>query len=486
MKRLIPFVLAVCCAVGLISGSVTALTEQSDDLVFREVVKYGDPEALAGRVIHSGIQSGEHMEWRTTYNFASENTYDTEFVFTQKVEREQEEISRTYMEVYTTNGMGVSTSGDMSLRNTGYGDMVRAVAAITPAGETREMNLKLRDYVEYHALSVGIHYVTDEVYCSETVSNWDHIVGTWHDETTDFDQWLLENHNFCYRDFSDLFRFPVAEDEIVEVSTTRDDAGNLVSMGFNNLNSPEINVICALNDQGAYCIPVFRKDNQPLRGEYRYGMGIYFIPWREVPGSGQYTFRGEERTQIPTVTLDVENAENILPMEDTAIVYGLEVLEDSSIARMISLEGDTYYLTEIDLEKREITSRLEVLQKDPEVESYWPNWQIRDNLMIIEACDNLALITLDGEPELEFSVPLGPVEEGYWGAVDDYAGMHYDGEKLVLAGGRGFYDDRALVVQVFDKSGPLYWGEYTCSVFACNDPGASPYIANRENWLIIE
>ena len=66
MKRLIPFVLAVCCAVGLISGSVTALTEQSDDLVFREVVKYGGPEALAGRVIHSGIQSGEHMEWQTT------------------------------------------------------------------------------------------------------------------------------------------------------------------------------------------------------------------------------------------------------------------------------------------------------------------------------------------------------------------------------------------------------------------------------------
>ena len=193
MKRLIPFVLAVCCAVGLISGSVTALTEQSDDLVFREVVKYGDPEALAGRVIHSGIQSGEHMEWRTTYNFASENTYDTEFVFTQKVEREQEEISRTYMEVYTTNGMGVSTSGDMSLRNTPYGDLIRAVAAITPAGETREMNLKLRDYVEYHALSVGIHYVTDEVYCSETVSNWDHIVGTWHDETTDFDQWLRKS-----------------------------------------------------------------------------------------------------------------------------------------------------------------------------------------------------------------------------------------------------------------------------------------------------
>lgn len=486
MKRLIPFVLAICCAVGLISGSVTALTEQSDDLVFTEVVKYGDPEALAGRVIQSGIQSGEHMEWRTTYNFYGENTYDTEFVFTQKVEREQEEISRTYMEVYTTGGMGGSTTGAMSLRNTPYGDMIRAVAAITPTGETKEMNLKLRDYVQYHAMSVDIQYVTDDVYCSEIVSNWDHFVGTWHDETTDFDQWLMENHNFCYRDFCDLFRFPVAEDEIVEISATRDAAGNLVSLNYNCPYGPEISVICALNDQGAYCIPVFRKDDQPLQGEYRDGMGIYFIPWREVPGLSQYVLNGGVRTQIPTVTLDVDKAENILPMENMAMVYGLEVVEDSSIARMISLEGDTYYLTEIDLQKREITSRLEVLKKDPDVSNYWPNWQIRDNLMILEACDILALITLDGEPRLEFAVPLGPVEEGYWGAVDDYAGMHYDGEKLVLAGGRGFYDDRSLVVQVFDRTGPLYWGEYTCSIFACNDPGASPYIANRENWLVIE
>ena len=87
---------------------------------------------------------------------------------------------------------------------------------------------------------------------------------------------------------------------------------------------------------------------------------------------------------------------------------------------------------------------------------------------------------------LEFTVALGPVEEGYWDVVDDYADMYYDGEKLTLAGGRGFYDQRSLVVMVFDKSGPLYWGEYECSIFQCNDPGASPYIINRQTWLVIE
>ena len=485
MKRLIPFLIAAACCVGLILGSATALTEQSDDLVFTEVVRYGDPAALDGRVIEAGIQSGEHMAWRTTYTFAGENTYDTEFLFTQTVERNQEVTNRTYMEVYVTNGMGGSTTGEMELRNTGYGDMVRAVAAVTSAGETGEMNLKLRDYVEYHALSVDIHYITDEMYCSENVDNWDWFVSRWNDDTPDFDQWLMDEQNYCYVDFSELFRFPVGEHEIVHISATRDDQGNLVSMNYNNLNGPEINVICALNDRGAYCIPVFRRDDQPLQGEYRDGMGIYFIPWREVEGQYQNVWQGNTTVQRQVVTLDVDKAENILPMEDDAIVYGLEVDEEGRFARMISLEGDAYYLTEIDLAGGEIRSRLEILKKELDAGYYWPNWKIQGELMILEACEKLAVITLDGVPELEFAVPLGAAADGYWDVRDDYGAMYFDGERLTLAAARGAYDGRALMVQVYDKTGPLYWGEYHCSIFACNDPGASPYINNWEKPIVI-
>ena len=485
MKRLIAFLSAVICAAGAMVFSASALVKKSDDLIFTEIVRYGDPAVLDGRVIESGIQCGEHMEWRTVYTFAGENSYDTEFIFTQKVEREQETERRAYMEAYVTNGMGGSTSGEMTLRNTGYGEMVRAVAAVTSAGETKEMNLKLRDYVQYHALTLDINYVTDAAYCSEMVDIFDHIMNRWDDDQMDFEQWLLQNANYCYSDFVELFRFPVQEDEIVNVSATRDHVGNLVSMGYNNLNGPEISVICALNDQGAYCIPVFRKDDQPLQGEYRDGMGLYFIPWREVPGSDRYVLQGQERKQIPTVTLDVDRAENILPMDDLAIVYGLEVDEGSGFARMISLEGDTYYLTEIDLAAGEIKNRLAVLEKEPDAEYCWPNWEIQGELMILEASDYLALVTLGDAPVLEFAIPLGEAKDGYWDVRDDCGAIHYDGEKLILVGARGFHDDRSLAVQVFDKTGPLFWGEYTCSIFACNDPGASPYIHNREKTVVI-
>lgn len=485
MKRLIGFLLAVLCAAGGISGSAWAMAEQSDDLVFTEVVRYGDPSALDGRVIESGIQCGDHMAWKTVYSFGGENVYDTEFLFTQEEMREESGDRRAYMEVYTSNGLGGSTTGGMGLRNTGYGEMVRAVAAVTPAGEQKEMNLKLKDYLDYHALSLDLYYVTDEYYCAEGVDIWDHITARWSDDTMDFEQWLAAEASVCYTKFSQLFRFPVGEEEIVEISATRDDAGNLVSVSYNSPHGPEISVVCTVNDQGAYCIPVFRKDNKPLQGEYRDGMGIYFIPWMELEGQYQYVNRGATREQVQLITLDVDKAENILPMDDEAMVYGLEVNEDDTVARMISLEDGVYVLTEIDLENRRIQNRLEVLTAAEDSGYYWPTWQIREDLMILEACEQVALIRLEETPVLEFAVPLDGVKGGFWDVIDDYAAMHYDGEKLVLAACRGFYDARSLVVMAFDRTGPVYWGEYECSVFACNDPGHSPYIHNWEKPLVI-
>lgn len=487
MKRLIAFLLAICACVGLIAGSAAALTARSGDLEFTEVVRFGDPAALDGRTIRSGIVCGDHMTWQTVYSFDGENAYDTRFLFTQQVEREEQYVQRAYMEAYTTNGMGGSTTGGFKLRNTGYGDAVRAVAAVTGAGETREMNLKLADYVQYHALNLDLHYITDKYYCAEGVDLWDYITTRWDDDISDFDQWIAVEASACYQKFSQLFRFPVGEEEIVEVSATRDDAGILSSVGYNNLNGPEISVICALNDLGAYCIPVFQKDGQPLKGEYRDGMGIYFIPWKELAGQYQYVNRGYTREQVQVITLDVDRAENILPMEESSVVYGMEVSEDGSVGRMISLEEGVYVLTEIDFVNRQIKSRLELLEVTGDFDYvYWPTWMIRGDLMILEACEQLALIHLGDTPALEFAVSMEQVKDGFWDAMDDYSGLHYDGEKLIIAACRGFYDQRSLVVMVFDRTGPLYWGEYECSVFSCNDPGYSPYIHSWEKPLVIQ
>ena len=479
MKRLIAFLAAVICAVGAIVFSISALVQKSDDLVFTEIVRYGDPAAMDGRVIEAGIRSGNHMEWQTTYTFDGENAYHTEFLFSQSGMSEKPLEKGSDMEVYMTGGFGGSTSGGMELRNTGYGELFRAVAVITPAGEQREMNLKLSDYQDYHTLCMDINYVSEKYYCSEHVDIFEHIAVTWSSDEDGFDQYLELNAP-SYPGFSELFRFPVGEDAIVTVSTQRDAAGNLVSIGMNSANSPNISVICVVNDTGVYCIPsAYDNEGNPLPGEHRDGMGIYHIPWKLHPDAAniQVNYSGG---QTQPVVLDCENAENIYPMPEDAVVFDLLMDEDGRIARMVSMENDTYYLTQIDLEKGEIITRLEIMKRTGNTGDYWPAVLIRDDLMIVEACDNLALITLGETPVLEFVVPLGEVRNEFWRFLQTGSDLYYDGRKLTIAGTQSFYAEKSLGVAVFDQTGLLYWGEYSCSIFACNDPGASPYIQNRE------
>ena len=485
MKRLIPFVIVLCCALGLILGSVSALTDCSNDLVFTEIVHYGDPAVLDGRVIESGIQCGDHMEWHTAYRFGQEDVYDTEFVFTQNVGWDGAAPSGSQFEIYTYGGFSSSSTGEQELRATGYGQMVRAVAAVTPDGETKKMNLKLRDYVDYHGISYTLYYVSEKYHCSESVDFSDYFSTVWDDDPADFAEWVELYGNYSFLGLTELFRFPVGEEEIVEVSATRNGYGLLTGMDYYPQNGPDISVICCLNDLGAYCIPRYRSSydaSEIQTGEYRDGMGLYFIPWRELEGKQQSVEAGGELRTLQVVALDTDRAENILPMDGDVIVYGLEVAEDGKSAWMISLEDGWYVLTRLDLENARVMERLEVLPLTQDSEYLWPDWQIRGEKMMLKACEQIALVDLS-VPAVELAVPLGPVIDGFWEVISDECGIFYDGEVLIMAGARNW--DTVLDVIAFDSSGPLYWGEYKCSVMECNDPGFSPYIQNKNGMVII-
>lgn len=483
MIRVIAFVIALACCVGLISGTHNALTDAGDDLVFTEEVLFGDPSVLDGRVISSSIECGDHMTWNTTCTFGPEDYFDTEFVFTQAKRMTDSTNNRNELEVYTTAGFGASTSGSFELRNTGCGDMIRAVAAVTPDGEERQMNLKLADYADCHPLDFGLSYSSEQYYCEEHVDITSHFFDQWNDDEMDFETYVQDVLSLCYLDFCELFRFPVMDDEIVSVTVQKDSAGGISGMDYNVLNAPEIRIVTALNDSGAYCIPVYVKSgasSEALQGEYAYGMGIYFIPWKMVPD--QYRSIDDDiRRQV--VTLDVANARNIYPLPETTIVYGLEIDKETGTVWMLSLEEGAYVLTQ--LKENQILRRLEVTDAEPNDGYYYPTWHCRENLMIVEACGKIALVDLTGEPEVDFVVPLGETRDGFWDFSNNTGGIWYDGETLILAGSR-YYDDNSLSVLAYGANGPLYWGEFGCSVFDGNDPGCSPYIQNSESRVRIE
>lgn len=483
MIRVIAFVIALSCCIGLISGTHNALTDAGDDLIFTEEVLYGDGAVLDGRVICSSIECGDHMTWNTTYTFGEEDRFDTEFVFTQEKRTTETAQNWNTFEVYATNGFGASTTGSFDLRNTAGGDMIRAVAAVTPDGEEKQMNLSLKNYTDYHLLDFELSYSSDAVFCDEWVSATDHIFAQWDHDPVDFETYV-KDVSPSYLDFCELFKFPVQDDEIVSVVVEKDFGGGICSLDYNTLNSPEIRFVTAVNDSGAYCIPVYVKDGnaaEALPGEYAYGMGIYFIPWKFAPGA----YARSDGETARSATLDVENAENIYPLPETTIVYGLEVDEEAGTAWMLSLEEGVYVLTQLDLGEAAILRRLEVVEADVDAESYYPTWHCRESVMLVEVCGNLALVDLTGEPEVDFVIALGETREGFYYFSSDSGGLWYDGKMLILTGCR-YYDEKALTILACDASGPLYWGEFGCSIFEGNEPGCSPYIQNGEGRMTIE
>lgn len=470
MIRLIAFVLALCCCAGLVWGTASALEEQSDDLRYTLRTYLGDPQVLDGRVMTASIQCGDHMRWDTTFTFGEEQWYDTRFHFSQERLEEDWVVEYADLEAYSVTGFGASTTGNLGIRNGGFGELIRTVAAVTPNGQTREMNLRLADYVNYHALFFDLNYRSDRITCSEYVDACDFYIDRWGEGAMlDMDQWLERYAGASYTGFCELFRFPVGEEEIVSVSVSRDERGSIVDVSCNEVSGRDVNFVTAVNDRGVYCIPVFRQEpdsTQAIPGEYAQGMGIYFIPWG---------LTGEQSEGAAEAKLDTARAENIHPLPEDTVAYGLELTDDGSGAWVLTSEGETFVLSLLDLEGGTVIHRLPVLELSRRQEWEYPIWYRSGDLMTVEVCGTMALVKLDGEPQVELVTELGEAWSGLMNYSPDTGVMWYDGEVLILAD-TDEYSDGTLEILACGAEGVLFWGDCPCSVFDCNDPGYSPYI----------
>lgn len=461
MIRVLAFLLAVGCCIGLMAGTYTAISDTGDEVSFTEKVHYGDPSVMDGRTVRFGVDCGDHMRWRFDYRFGPEDSHDTEFLFSQDNLSVFSPQETAVLEVYVHSGAGMSSSGGNGFEtgSTGYGDMIRTVAALTPAGGELEMNLKLADFLDYHSPNFSLDYTSDRYGCMEYVDVFSQISsGDYVDSPS-------------YRDFCDLFRFPVLPDQIVSIQISKDEMGIIRNVYYNMENDIQINVINAATEEGLYCVPVYLKNfgtNQVIPGEYAQGMGMYFIPWKIYENG--YSYSGGKQA----VTLDVSNAKNIWPMPETAVVYRLEVDEETQTAWMLSLEDGVYVLTWLDLAGKQVLERLELMDYDPESGEDQPSLYSSNGLIMVCVGEQLALVTMQ-DPKVEFIVPMGEVRNGFYYFTSKTGTMLYEDGVLYLAD-RPYYNDY-LNVMVFDKTGPLFHGEYNCSLFDAQ--GGNPYLQSQ-------
>ena len=124
----------------------------------------------------------------------------------------------------------------------------------------------------------------------------------------------------------------------------------------------------------------------------------------------------------------------------------------------------------------EMLDRIPLMEQDPAVSGPEWKWILREGLIMVYAGGELALVTDSETPSLEFITPVGETADGLYYLSRETTAMVYEDGRLYLAD-TPYYNNH-LNMMVFDASGPLYWGNYFCSLYECNRPGGeslTPY-----------
>lgn len=460
MKKVIIFVLVLALALGGIGFAHAAVTESQDDLLIYPTAEAGDATVLEGLTASMTFACGDHLRWYTDYTFGGETK--TEFEYDPDGSTEVVDGTDGRMLVYFTGGVGSSTSGTFSLSNTGYGALLRAVAAVTPNGGSKTMNLRMADYVEYYMPDYELSYSGDAGYCSQGASLHGMIAG---------DGWYEERG--AYTHLMQKFRFPVQEDHIMSVTVDKNAAGGVNGINLSPENGPQLDFICDVNDEGIWFVPVFLDENRrPLAYESPEGHGIYHIPWKT---DSSITYGSGKKA----LTLDVDKVKRVAALDETIPILHMVIDGEKREAWMLTAEAGRYILTAWDLDSGEARIRTDVLPHDPE-NLYSHVWFVEDEgWLLVTAQGQIALVE-KSTGKLLLTAPdvqLQTYSSANYRADGD---LRFDGETLVLVD-TGNLHHGAFWTAAYRQDEMVYYGLYDCSLMRGNDDWYYNYISTEQD-----
>lgn len=455
MKKVIVFLLTAAIALGAIGFAHAAVTDSQDELLVYPTLEIGDASVLDGMTASMVFSCGNHLRWYTDYTFGGGT--ETEFSYSAKGFEEATVYNRNYLEVYLTSGTSTSISGGaFSLNNTSYGSMLKAVAAATTSGSSRTMHLKMADYVDYYLPEYELRYDSGDALCSHSVDLMGQING---------EDWYHDPGN--YDDLMDLFRFPVQENHVMEVTVEKDTGGNIVGLELYSENGPDLHFISAVNGSGIWFVPVFQDENgAPLPYESPAGHGVYYVPWTT---EGTVPRSDERQYLLP----DLDKIELLFPLEETLTIEHMEIDAEAGVMWMLTLENNTYVLTAYDLATAEATARIEALPHTEE--DHYGRFVRDEGYLLVMAEDNIALVDESSQTLVLTAPDVAGHENSATVFTPADGDLHFDGEYLILLD-HAFYREGTFWTAVFRQGELVYYGEYDCSLMRGNDNWYYSYI----------
>ena len=423
MKRsLILTLLIFVLSAAALCASHSVINAQKDAITITETVLYGDRAAAEGIEVLSSTHNGFHLFWDTSYTFEDELKVHTDFLFSQV--KNYGEYNPVFLpSLSVSDYFDYSISGNNIILEDVYEQgvrrlpmkAVRDVAGRTPAGETLEEIIYLKDYYDYYPLFLDINFPRSVV-------------------TTPY--------NNLY-DMTDYLKIPVSETQSLRLSVTKDSTGNITQVRSHKESGRLfLSVLSVFTDSGYYFyINAF--DETGIVELPESVSGIHYIPFVKTEGSLMPSF---------------EDIRLAYPLENE-LLYLLKS-PDGSRLMLFANENDSITLSIIEAKTMSLLQKT-VLFEDFE-DLFLHRIEQYDHFFVAYLSDGrFRLLQEDENGSCEIKLrgnfyECSDIDEN---AFYNEMVMDYDGQRLAVV----FYQLRhscGTYLMVYDKDGLAYAGKY--------------------------
>lgn len=455
--RAIVFFLCLALAIGGVAVAGGQLHAARDRVGLTETVRAGDPAAAAGLVVDQALQSGSYLQWQISALVGDPSAAETAF--------DKRKLSWRALvwppEVGTASVMPhtfVDVSEIIDLRPWG-GDLdwyleqhaeaapiepiLRDVAERTPVGQTHTEQIRLADWMEEYPLEWWLRVLDAQEIRYDATSLEDRLDGS--------------------------FRIPIASDECVEVSATRNEAGALtdltISAGEDRilewLLEPRIQTEALLTGSAFWFTAASQGDLD--LSDLPEGPGLYRVA---------VTAEGDQRA------LDADSLKNCYTLPGDAWICGL----------MEGAAGDVLLTYEVGAEERCAVLdaatgavRQELSLPQP-AGQHWTDLLVQDGALLLCYEDQFFFYVWEGDGYvLRVTGQLPQVEDrsGETQALDPFT-LAWDGERLALGQAR---TESGWDLAVYDARGALrYLGTYATTLSESLAPFAPAGYYGPDYW----
>lgn len=442
-KSMVIFILLAILTAVSFPLAVFRINSQKEAVVLTEDIWVGDQETARGLSFQINTQLENRLLWETKVKFREKTETDTEFTFLKEPLRYEENPVDT-IDIYSITGFGMGSNADVLAGDAGtdlyYQKIFEDLAGQMEGGETLTKIVNPADYYKYFQISANLYniqYLDGYSYISDAEIS---------------------------RKLTETFAVEIPKDMQVEVSLTKNLAGEVCEVGMNPYahNVSFHGTGCFLPDACYFSVYAENDDTGSVWEMTGIKTGIYKLPIREMVSevNPKRSFRGLDwdlleplyLTDGNIVAMETDEAgENIgilLEKEDGWYVQVVNIEKAESVSMLrLETEGDAKRVSIFQMEKDGI---LIVLEEEKEHIYYLEN---KENRLEKRIDVDIAGCSLHSSKTIELWEP-------------EY---DYDNGRLAMIWQVGYYRNVGVYVMVMDQDGIGYLAKFENSQDIGND-----------------